>query len=144
MRPHTAFRTAIATVVMLAGTALAKAQDLAPEGAWQDVISSQIEAFRKGDAPTAYSYAGAGFQQNFPNPRYFLHAIIASGYAPIVLSKDHSFGGFEQKDEGTVVQVVQFVGPRQEMFRAIYRVVEEEGGWRVQGVMLGMVAGVKI
>ena len=144
MRKLTAIRTAIATIAMLAGSAAVWAEDLPPHDAWQEVISTQIVAFRDGDAPTAFRYAGAGFQQSFPNPRYFLHAIIASGYAPIILSKDHSFGTFAVQDDGMVVQVVEFIGPRQEMFRALYRVVEEKDGWRVQGVMLGMISGVKI
>ncbi len=134
--------------VIIAGVVIASAAPVlaqnADEAAWQKVITGQIEAFRQGDAPVAFSYAGAGFQQSFPTPRVFLAAILASGYAPIIVSKAHSFGTFQRKGDKAVVQVVKFIGPRQEIFRAIYQLVEEDSGWRVAGVVLGSPAGVEI
>ncbi len=113
------------------------------EDAWQQVISGQITAFRAGDAPGAFSFAGASFQRSFPNPFAFFQAIIASGYAPIATSKSHSFGTF-QHEGPSVLQLVRLVGPNQELFQAVYQLTEEPDGWRVQGVMLSAPAGIGI
>ena len=111
---------------------------------WQDVISSQIQAFRDGDAPAAFSYAGAGFQVTFPSAEVFFEAIVNSGYAPIMESRSHSFGIYQLIGEAGVVQEVRLVGKDQELYTAIYQLTQEEAGWRVQGVQLVRQAGVAI
>jgi hypothetical protein len=137
------FRALLAGLLLLAVTPVL-GQDAAPEAAWQKVISSQIEAFRQGDAPEAFAYAGAGFQSSFPNAMAFFEAIIGSGYAPIMTSKTHSFGAFERLGETAVVQVVKFVGPNQELYEAIYQLSQEPEGWRVQGVQLNSPNGLGV
>jgi Domain of unknown function (DUF4864) len=136
-------RVLVAGLVFLAVTPVL-AEDASPEAAWQKVITGQIEAFRHGDAPEAFAYAGAGFQQTFPNAVVFFEAIIASGYAPIMESKSHTFGPFERTGQDGVAQVVKFVGPHQELYEAVYMLVEEADGWRVQGVSLGQPQGIGI
>lgn len=111
---------------------------------WQDVITSQIQAFRDRDASTAFSYAGAGFQVTFQNAEVFFEAIVSSGYAPIMESRSHSFGVFQRFGEEGVVQEVRLVGKDQELYTAIYQLTEEEVGWRVQGVQLVRQDGVAI
>lgn len=144
MRPSlTAFRAFVAGLLLLVAVP-ALAQGVAPEEAWQKVITGQIEAFRHGDAPEAFALAGTGFQDTFPNAVTFFEVIIASGYAPIMLSKSHSFGAFQRTDDKGVAQVVKFVGPHQEIYEAVYQLVEEANGWRVQGVSLGKPAGIAV
>ena len=63
-------------------------------------------------------------------------SIAQSGYAPIMTSVSHSFGSFTQLDPDSVMQVVTIVGPRQEIYQAIYSLGREADGWRVQGVTL--------
>jgi hypothetical protein len=104
--------------------------------AWQSVIDGQIQAFRKGDAKSALSYASATFRANFSDPSAFMVAIAGSGYAPIFTSVSDSFGKFQQPDSKSVVQEVDFVGPKQELFIAIYQLGLEADGWRVEGVQL--------
>lgn len=122
----------------------AKAEDSAMAAApavvavepWQEVITSQIEAFRHKDAKDALKWAGAGFQAAFPTPEAFFVAIIGSGYAPIMESRSHSFGTFEKTGDKVVVQEVKFVGTDQSLYEAFYQLAEEPAGWRVQGVQL--------
>lgn len=116
--------------------AAAPADVLPDPAAWQSVITGQIEAFRHGDAPTAFSYASAPFQKAFPDAMTFMEAIAASGYLPIFTSVSHSFGKFTKLDDQTVVQVVILIGAKQELFDAIYQLTKEPGGWRVTGVQL--------
>jgi hypothetical protein len=112
---------------------------------WQDVITSQIQAFRDHDAPEAFSYAGAGFQTSFPSAEDFFNTIISSGYAPIMDSTSHSFGAHQMLEEGGgVIQQVDFIGKNQERYTAVYQLIEEPAGWRVQGVQLMKEAGIAI
>src|SRR5687767_10789932 len=114
------------------------------ERPWQDVITSQIQAFRDHDAPGAFMYAGAGFQVSFPSAEAFFNAIVTSGYAPIMESVSHSFGEFEMLGATGVVQEVKLVGKDQELYGALYQLTEEEAGWRVQAVQLYRQEGVAI
>ena len=72
-------------------------------------------------------------------------SIVTSGYAPIMESTSHSFGEFRVTDDLGVVQQVKLVGKAQEIYDAIYQLREEEEGvWRVQGVMLQKSAAIGI
>lgn len=134
------------TVLVLTLGAPGRAQEPASDGvaAWQAVISSQIQAFRDHDAPTAFDLASVGFQATFPNAETFFVAIIRSGYAPIADSRSHSFGTFKRLDESSVMQQVRFIGNDQTLYEAVYQVTEEPGGWRVQGVHLTQPFGVAV
>ena len=91
---------------------------------------------RRRDAGEAFSYASALFQTTFPNPESFLMAIEAWGYGPIITSRSHSFGIYERPDATTVVEQVKFVGKDQQLYTAVYQLIEEPSGWRVVGVEL--------
>ena len=114
------------------------------ETPWQDVISSQIQAFRDRDAPGAFMYAGASFHVQFPDAETFFNTIMGSGYSPIMDSMSHSFGEFRMIGTDGVIQEVRLIGVNQELFGALYQLTEEQGGWRVQGVQLYREQGVAI
>jgi hypothetical protein len=135
----------LANVAVLADDAVAPAQtpqaaaptDVKPDPAeWQSVITGQIEAFRKGDGATALSFAAQVFKTTFKDPNTFMVSIAASGYTPIFTSVSQSFGAFTQPDAMTVVQVVNLIGPKQELYEAIYALGKEADGWRIEGVQL--------
>ncbi len=111
---------------------------------WQEVITSQVQAFRDHDAPAALSFAGQGFQSRFTSAEEFFVVIMASGYAPIMESRSHSFGAFQKIDDKTVAQQVRFSGTDQKLYEAVYVLVEETAGWRVQGVQLATTGAVGI
>jgi hypothetical protein len=133
-------------LIALGLPAFAQDEPAAPpaETPWQDVISSQIQAFREHDAPGAFMYAGAGFQVSFPSAEAFFNAIVTSGYAPIMESVSHSFGEYRMLGPAAVIQEVRLVGKGQELYGALYQLSEEEAGWRVQGVQLYRQQGVAI
>lgn len=134
----------MAMAVMLMGlVAPGHAQDDAP---WQATVTGQIEAFRAEDGSAALGFAGAAFRTQFEGqPEAFYAAIIAAGYEAIVNSRSHSFGAFNQLSDTRVVQVVNFVGPDQGLYAALYELIDEpDEGWRVQGVVLRREAGVGI
>lgn len=111
---------------------------------WQVVITGQIEALRKGDGPAALSFAGAIFKKNFSDPNVFMMSIASAGYTPIFTSVSHTFGKFTQPDPMTALQVVDLVGPKQELFEAIYMLQKEADGWRVEGVQLAKTDGMAV
>lgn len=117
---------------------LVRAQDGVPEpagAAWQQVVSAQIEAFRRGDAAGALALAGEGFRSAYDDPVRF-YDDIARGYRPILESISHSFGDFSLADDVLVLQVVRLVGPDQGLYEALYQLALEPDGWRVQAVAL--------
>lgn len=128
----------------LAAGSVSHAQERAIGEPWQVAITAQIQAFRDRDAPTAFSFAGAGFQTAFPTAEAFFESIVRSGYAPIAASLSHSFGSFERVGDTGVVQGVRFIAPDQSIYGALYQMTEEEAGWRVQGVQLFRQDGVAI
>ena len=111
---------------------------------WQDVITGQVQAFRDRDAATALSFAGQGFKTRFRSAEEFFVVIMGSGYAPIMESRSHSFGSFHRIDDKTVAQQVRFSGADQTLYEAIYVLVEEPAGWRVEGVQLARTGAVGI
>lgn len=139
------FRSVVlAFLAALFFSAPAAAQSDADPALWQDVITHQIQAFRDQDAPAAFSDAGMMFQDAFPSAEAFFVAIMSGGYAPIMESSSHSFGEYKLMDGDGVVQVVRFVGKSQELYEAVYQLKEEEGIWRVQGVVLQKAAGIGV
>jgi hypothetical protein len=127
---------ALLAVVMLTSLALAGEDAAKPEDAWQAVVTTQIEAFRSGDAATAFGIAAAPFHAAFGSAEEFYAVIAGSGYGPLVTSVSHDFGTFERPDERTVLQVVNIQGNDQRRFRAVYQLTMEVSGWKVEGVSL--------
>jgi hypothetical protein len=113
---------------------------------WQDTITGQIEAFRRGDAEAALGFAGFSFQVRYRDrdPIAFVQDIKRSGYGPIVDSLAHSFGPFRMVEETDVLQVVKLRGPKQGLYQALYRLRAEPDGWRVHSVLLRKQPGVGI
>lgn len=135
-RFFSALRLIVVGLAVLAAAPFAAAQPVAEAAPWQATITGQIEAFRNKDAPGAFQFAGAPFQRNFPSAEAFFVAIISSGYSPIMESRSHSFGAFQQGPDASVLQEVRLVGTDQSLYGAIYQLREEENGWRVMGVQL--------
>lgn len=114
--------------------------------AWQDAISGQIDAFQRGDGDGALSFAGIAFQERYRglDGSAFVEDIKRSGYAPVVESFSHSFGNYRLVDGDIVLQVVNFQGPNQGLYQALYQLAEEPDGWRIQSVQLRREPGIGV
>ena len=146
-------RTLLVAAALATGSAAAQdtmAPAPAPEAAmpaemaWQEIITSQIQAFRDHNASGAFMYAGASFQVSYPSAEAFFVSIMNMGYAPIMESTAHSFGEHRMIGENAVLQEVSLIGKDQERYGAIYQLMLEEAGWRVQGVQLFRQQGMAI
>lgn len=144
IRPILAWLSLLVVMIGMTPALAQEATENPDPNLWQSVISSQVQAFRDHNAPEALSYAGQGFQKSFSSPEAFFVTIMASGYSPIMESRSHNFGEFQMIDADRVAQIVNFVGPAQELYKAIYVLAREESGWRVQGVQLTKTAAVGI
>lgn len=113
---------------------------------WQDAITQQIEAFRRGDAETALSFAAFSFQVRYRDqkPSAFVRDVERSGYGPILTSRAHSFGGFRVVEGPIVLQVVNLTGDDQRLYQALYQLREEQGDWRVESVQLRKEPGLSV
>jgi len=120
------------------------AQEAPDNAAWQASITGQIEAFRQEDGASALEFASSGFQVQFDDPQLFYEAVLASGYEPLMHSRSHSFGQFEKLDDENVLQIVLLVGPDQGLYEAIFHMIDEPKGWRVEGVALRREEGIAI
>lgn len=113
---------------------------------WQKAITGQIEAFRRGDAEAALGFAAFSFQVRYRDrdPLAFVRDIKRSGYGPIIESRSHSFGPFQELEGVGVLQVVKLRGPNHRLYQALYRLRAEPDGWRVQSVLLRKQPGIGI
>ena len=118
----------------------------APETAWRESVTGQIQALRDGDGALALTFAGAVFRANYQaDPQKFADDIARSGYGPIGQSRSHSFGTFRELAPGVVLQEVEFIDQDGRVWDAVYQLADErDEGWRVQGVVLRSTEGVGI
>ena len=89
----------LCTLLLLAGPA--RAQDAAVTPADRDairsVITTQLDAFRRADAPGAYAEAAPGIRQLFPTPEIFLD-MVRRGYPPVYRPRSAEFTALTTED----------------------------------------------
>ena len=100
----------------------------------QDVISAQVEAFRRDDAALAYSFASPDIQELLRDPATFL-AMVRRAYPEVYRPQSLRFLRIEESD-GRVLQHVLVQGPDGSIVTAVYEMVEIDGRWRINGCTL--------
>jgi hypothetical protein len=124
---------------LLAGAGRAGAEPEEPtEAEWdviQAVITSQIEAFKRDDATTAFSFAAPSIQKQFHTPGEFMH-MVRTGYSAV-----YRPGSLRFLDHfvvsGQVVQPLEIVTSNDEVVVAFYIMERQpDGTWRIAGCKL--------
>lgn len=101
----------------------------------QDIISSQIDAFRRDDGTAAYSYASPTIQGLFPTVDQFM-GMVRNGYMPVYRPRAVTFGAIEASPSGPM-QKVFLTGPDGRSWVAIYSLERQpDGSWKINGVRL--------
>jgi hypothetical protein len=101
----------------------------------QGVITSQVEAFGRDDAATAYSYAAPGIQGMFPQPDIFL-SMVQRNYAPVYRHKSFEFGQAQVAD-GKIAQRVHILDADGEAWEALYTLEQQpDGSLKIIGCVL--------
>jgi hypothetical protein len=124
---------------LLTGASHASADQQEPADAdWeaiQGVITAQLEAFRRDDATTAFSFASPSIQKQFHTPGEFMQ-MVRTGYSPVyrpgsVRFLDHFVVS------GQVVQPLEIVTSDGEVVVAFYIMERQpDGTWRIAGCKL--------
>ena len=105
----------------------------------KETISRQIEAFRRDDAETAFSFASPSIQQQFGTPDVFM-SMVARGYPQVY--RPRSFRFAERATRGRLtLQKVIVVGPDGVAVAALYEMVKIDDRWRINGCRIAKLPG---
>ena len=127
-------RTLVLLVAFLIGLAIpaCAADDVASA---QSVIRSQVEAFGRDDAATAYSYAAPAIRDVFPQADTFM-AMVRNSYAPVYRHKSFEFGE-ARVSAGKIAQQVHIIDADGIPWEALYTLeLEPDGSVRISGCVL--------
>jgi hypothetical protein len=132
-------RALIGTALVLAlAPALAGAQAVsdADARAVRQVIEAQLEAFRRDDAPRAFSYAARGIRDSFGTPEKFM-AMVREQYAVVYRPRSVSFEEPLIVGGEDLVQPVRMTDGYGHAWMAIYPMAKQpDGSWRINGCHL--------
>ena len=116
---------------------LAPAQaESADQSAFQAVISGQLEAFKKDDAQTAYSFAAPIVKGIFPSAEIFM-GMVKRGYEPIYKNTKYVFGDLATDSLGRPAQHVIITASNGKRYEAVYAMQQQpDGSWKIAGVQM--------
>lgn len=98
------------------------------------VIEKQVDAFRRDDRSTAFSFASPNIQQKFGTPDLFM-AMVESGYPQIYRAAKLTF--LDQVPQGgRLLQKVLIEDAAGSYVTAVYAMVVVDGAWRIDGCWL--------
>lgn len=128
---------ALAVLLVAAITALlvsaVVAQPAADGTAAADPALRQLDAFRRNDYDTAYTFASAEIRRRFDRPGF--ETMVKSGYPEIAHSARARVVSTRVTPEGTVHLVLKIRGANGQHVEALYEMVLEAGGWKINGVV---------
>lgn len=122
-------------VLALPAPAPAQAAGAAEGEAFRAVITSQIEAFRKGDGSTAYSFASPKIRQIFPSVDQFM-GMVERGYPQIWRPESFTFGDVTNELGGPTQRVLIRDG-KGKLWSVLYLMEQQpDGSWKINGVKI--------
>jgi uncharacterized protein DUF4864 len=131
MAPARVLLAAFLALILVASTAAAQGDpDLA--GA-QAAALAQLEAFRNGDFEAAYGFASEEIREQFDRERF--EQMVRGGYPEIARSATAVVDGVERAPNGHLFLYLRIRGANGKAVQAIYEMVHENAGWRVNGVV---------
>ncbi len=130
-------RRALLTVLLLLAFSAQAQTPVAPADAAEitRVITAQIDAFRREDAPAAFAFATPGIQDKFGDSTHFLEA-VKQAYPQVYRPRSFKFLD-AHRVEAAVEQRVEIVGPDGRLVTAIYDMSQQpDGSWLIGGCRL--------
>ena len=91
------------------------------------VVMQQLEAFRRDDFATAYTFASVNVRQMFDRAGF--EQMVRGGYPEIAHSASAT------GDAGEIYLFIRVLGDNGRSIEAVYELVSEGGGWRINGVV---------
>lgn len=121
----------VAGLVVLAAVGPARAQvDLK---AAHETVLAQLDAFRRDDYDTAYTFASASIREMFDRAAF--ERMVRRGYPEIARSRSASIERSAVASHGRALLVVKIRGLDGNRVEAIYEMVREGGAWKIDGVV---------
>ena len=97
-------------------------------------IAAQIQAFKADDFATAFTYASPGIQRLFQNPDNF-GAMVRNGYPMVWRPAEVRFLELREV-AGALWQKVMIVDGSGQVHILDYQMIQQENGWKINGVQL--------
>jgi hypothetical protein len=124
-------------VAMLLATAppagIASAQPAGDITAATEVVMRQLDAFRRNDFDTAYTFASTMIRDMFD--RQAFERMVRTGYPEIASSVSAFVSEFVVAPNGGVYLRLRIGGVNGNRIEAIYEMIREDGHWRINGVV---------
>ena len=98
-----------------------------------EVVTRQLDAIKKDDAPAAYAIASPTIQMMFGNSAAFM-SMVQRGFPQIYRSIGHKFLNIDTS-AGTVMQRVLIESEKGSVI-VRYEMIEIDGNWRINGCMI--------
>jgi hypothetical protein len=111
--------------------AWAQAPKPAPKEAAEPVMK-QLEAFRRGDFDTAYTFASSDIKQQFDRSAF--EQMVKNGYPEIARSTFANVAGSTMAPNGHAYLSIKIRGANGNSIEALYELVLENGQWKINGV----------
>ena len=118
-------------LLLPAAPILAQTAKPAPKEATEPVIK-QLEAFRRGDFDTAYTFASSDIKEQFSRPAF--EQMVKTGYPEIAQSTFATIAASAVAPNGHVYLSVKIRGANGNSIEAFYELVLESGQWKINGV----------
>ena len=123
----------LALAALSPGIGVAEAQTAtpAPKEATEPVIK-QLEAFRRDDFDTAYTFASSEIKEQFSRPAF--EQMVKTGYPEIAHSIFATIAASAVGPNGHVYVSVKIRGANGNSIEAFYELVLESDQWKINGV----------
>jgi hypothetical protein len=102
-------------------------------------VLDQLAAFRRDDWAAAYTFAASSIQVRFGLEAF--RQMVTSGYAEIAHSLRATVSHVEMVDPDHGLVQVRIDGTNGQTVDALYELVDEQGSWRIEGVLTRPVDG---
>jgi hypothetical protein len=120
----------VLAVLSLCASAVAQADKTNPKSAAEPVVK-QLEAFRRGDFDTAFTFASGMIKAQFD--RQAFETMVRGGYPEIARSTFAAVMKTELESPGLAYVTVKIRGVNGQAVEALYELIWEEG-WKINGV----------
>ena len=131
------FAALVLSLGLLNGSLIANAQtDSNPAQAYEKIISSQIDAFRRDAGTEAFSFASPTIRRMFGTADNFMQ-MVQKGYPQVYRPQSFKFGKVTTEMDGRPTQRVHITDMAGRSWTALYAFeLQGDGTWRIAGVVV--------